>query len=362
MRIHIKIKLWLFVIFLFWAPLGLTNPTPETNTNPQYLNNEIEYLKKLIQLNANQMENLHHEMGALHRDQVNYKLEKDLLEKAYSASYQTINFYLAVLVAGLGVLGALSVRKLENDYKHELDNLKTLIVKQENELKEVAKLKESVEDLSNALSLKLMDIIEKAVHHHNNNNWPWAMEWVSKGLLIDPDNLLLLATKKRCLFYLWQWGEAAETSKKMVELTVSHPEHMRAVFELLEMLALNKDDDFDKYCQHYKPTIDKEYNYELVVNYLRLFKTIIDDDLEQTREILSPMCNSSIGASSVYGFEQLWPLNVAKYTLQSLKTPMQQKYLNTLINFYSGSIDTDGVKQILWPQDPPLPETEPSNS
>lgn len=349
-------------MFLFWAPLGLTNPTPETSANPQYLNNEIDYLKKLIQLNADQME-------ILRRDQVNYKLEKDLLEKAYSAYYQNLNIVMALIVAALGGVGVLSVRSLKEDYKNELDKLTDLKVKLEKDINEVVKLKDSVanlkdsvEDLSSDISMKLMDIIEKAVHHQNNHNWPWAMAWVSKGLLIDPENLTLLDTKKRCLFYLGQWSDAADTCKKRMELSVNQPDHMQSVFELLEMLALNKDDRFEKYYQTYKPAIDAEYNYGLVADFLRLLKTIIDDDLNKTRDILTPMCSLSGGAIVIYGFEPLWSLEFVRYTLQSLKTPIQQKYLNTVINFYSGAIDSDGVKQILWPQEHPTPETSPLSS
>ncbi|MBA3756650.1 MAG: hypothetical protein H0X02_10645 [Nitrosomonas sp.] len=117
-------------------------------------------------------------------------------------------------------------------------------------------------------------------------NWPWALQRISQGLQIDPNNLILLDTKTHCLVQLGDFKEAAEVGRKLVERTTDNPKHIKSVLNLLKILALLKDDDFNNFYQKYKDIISKNYNDSLIMDFLRIFKFVIDNELSEAKKIL----------------------------------------------------------------------------
>ncbi len=347
-----KIIYLLLFIFLFTLKAAIAQSTQATNNNNQIYDNENEYLKKIIKINTDEIE-------ILRRDQINYRIEKDLLKEAYSANYERINLSITLLLGLIGAFGIFATTRINSvnkDYRKELQELTALKVQFDTELKEVTrkqdKVQNQVDELSKdqVLTLQVMDIIERVINHLNMKNWQWALQWISQGLQIDPDNILLLDTKTHCLVQLGDYQGAAQVSKKLVGSSTDNPQHTKCVLNLLEILALLKDDDFNDYYQKYKDTISKDYNDNLIADFLRIFKFIIDNKLDEATKIISPFVSISSGETFVHAFESLWPLDIAKNLIPKLETPLQKKYLQIIIDFYSGKIHGNKVKEFLATQ------------
>ena len=75
-----------------------TSPAPSTS------NSQADEQRELNRLND--------ALAEVRRDQLNYKIERDLLKNAYTSSFQTINLVLTMILGAFAVLGYLGLRGL----------------------------------------------------------------------------------------------------------------------------------------------------------------------------------------------------------------------------------------------------------
>src|SRR5438876_10467 len=66
---------------------------------------------------------LEEQLSEIRRDQLNYRIEKDLLKETYSSNYQIVNGALAFFLTAASIIGFLGIRDinaLKKDYMAEL--------------------------------------------------------------------------------------------------------------------------------------------------------------------------------------------------------------------------------------------------
>lgn len=330
----------------------------ESDQNPNKLseeyNNDIRQLKQEVKFYAEGLE-------ILRRDQINYRMEKDLLKETYSSNLQTINLLITIILGGFTVVGFLGLRSMsaiKSEYSSELNQLKTLKNQFENELKELVKQQEKfqsqVEEITKSdedqnKRIKLLEIIEKAISYANMKNWDWALEWVAEGLKLDPNNLVLLDTKRHCLWQIEDYKESIKISRLIVEMNQSN--RIGPVLNLLESLALMKEsNEFEVVFQKYKAEIEKDENNNLIMTYLHVLQNIVNDDITKAKTILSEFIPdlSGIEADSYfYFFDKIWSIDVAQAFKSKLTTEQQKQYLQTLNNFFTGKLSAKQLKEFL---------------
>lgn len=136
---------------------------------------------------------------SLENSQDNYKIEKELLEKVYSANYDKMNFVLAAVFGVFTVIGFFQVRsvnELKNKYEAEL---KSLIVSKAAFEKEIEDLKlkntkqdEQIAQLSNS-SLKHRRTLESLSQYTGKNKqeiWELLTQIEKKEIGISDDPLV----------------------------------------------------------------------------------------------------------------------------------------------------------------------------
>lgn len=180
-------------------------------------------------------------------------------------------------------------------------------------------------------------------------NWDWALEWVAEGLKLDPDNLVLLDTKRHCLWQIEDYKESIKISRLIVEMNQSN--RIGSVLNLLESLALIKEsNEFEVVFQKYKAEIEKDENNNLIMTYLHVLQNIVNDDITKAKTILSEFIPdlSGIEADSYfYFFDKIWSIDVAQAFKSKLTTEQQKQYLQTLNNYFTGKLSAKQLKEFL---------------
>lgn len=181
------------------------------------------------------------------RDQLNYKVEKDLLKEAYSSSVESINVSITVVLAALAIFGYLGVRgigTLKADFHKELDELRTIRKEFEGKIagldKQLSDANSRFEEMTRVnidqdRRLQVLEIQEKCGTLMNQNNFARALEYANIGLGISNKDSVLLGVKAVCLMKMGSISDAFETFK--VQASVS-PENVTIFANLVELGAI----------------------------------------------------------------------------------------------------------------------------
>lgn len=222
--------------------------------------------EKNISLNNPELQKLKDNVSEIRRDQLNYKIEKDLLRETFSSNYQTINVVLAIVLGIFTIIGVLGIRDISTirkDYLKEFDNLSNLRKDFEFEVKkfmgEQEKIKEKYLEIIKTNEeqnkrIKVLELQEKISAAIKEQNYKQALEYVKLALELDPDNTVILHRKALCYHKSNEFQKAVGIYKKILELD---PEYLSAIVDLLELfLFLKQFENFNALYEKNKLLID----------------------------------------------------------------------------------------------------------
>lgn len=290
-----------------------------------------------------ELKNVRHDLEILRRDQINYKIEKELLKEAYSSNIQTINLVITIVLGVLGVLGYLgirSVKEIQTDYSGELEKLKTLKTQLESEIESVrSKQKEFEGKVGNLAKtneeqdrrLQVMELIEKISNLIRSKQWVWALKYVDIALGLDAKNTLLLSQKASCHANQGELMAAIENVKKVLEL---EPDNSSEAINLLEYLALtNQREEFEGIYSRYKNAVDIINDGSLTV-YLEALLRTMGGELEAAKETLQKFVANQ-GAEAKKHLES-WSFNEARTITSKIPAGKQRALVDAMISLFEG--------------------------
>lgn len=155
-------------------------------------------------------------IAEIRRDQLNYKIERDLLKEAYSSNLETINLGLTIGLALLTVLGFLGVKSIattRDEFKRELESLTSLRAQSESRLAAIESMQMAASSKVDELArvnveqnqrLQILELQEKASEFLSSGRPARAIEYITIGLNLAPEDLQLLKLKAICLGKLHQ--------------------------------------------------------------------------------------------------------------------------------------------------------------
>ena len=155
-------------------------------------------------------------------NQLNYRIEKDLLKETYSNNYEKISLVITLLLGVVGIFGYLGLRDIntiKKEYEKELSNLRqiqsqfniksqefdTEKKKFEEELKSIIK-----ENEEQSRKIKFIELKDKVRSFLKDNQLTPALEFANAALLITNNDVDLLNQKGRILCRLNQIKEAVD--------------------------------------------------------------------------------------------------------------------------------------------------------
>ncbi|MEK0337161.1 MAG: hypothetical protein QQN41_06995 [Nitrosopumilus sp.] len=273
------------LVFVALIAILLLNPCFSFSDSTEYVNDfktEIEKIKDQV--------------TEIRRDQLNYRVEKDLLKEMYSTSVRTINVIITIALVVFGIIGFLGIkdiRNLRSEYADELGKLKKLRDKIETDASKIEDtqekittdyvdiLKKSEEQSTRIKLLELQDKIEGLIE---SRTYSRALEYIAIALELDPDNIKVLHQKATCLMKTQNWAASVSLYERINKID---PSDETAIVNLAELNLLIK--DFDKYRDFYNKNkvIFDSYSNGWLTKYLMVLEHFQANRNEKMKQLIS---------------------------------------------------------------------------
>lgn len=331
MKFHLRFFVGSLLFALCVSAFSKPEKKTDASTEINQLHVEMKYMSR--------------EIEAVRRDQLNYKIEKELLKEAYSSNIQTINIVITIILGVLGVLGYLgirSVKEIRADYAVELDKLTTLKVQLERDIDLVRSKQKEVEGQVGNLTktneeqdrrLKIMELVEKVSNLMTNKQFNWALKYIDIGLGLDPKNTLLLSQKSSCHAKQGELTAAIESSKKILEI---EPENVSEAFNLLEFLALaGQRDEFRSIYANYEDAVKKTRSGFLIV-YLEALLSIMVGELATAKKLLHDFAVAR--SEDVQSYLDSWSFDEVRTITSKIPVGAQKALADAMISFLDGKM------------------------
>lgn len=318
--------------------------------------NAIEQIRQL----RRDTKALAEDVAIVRRDEINYRLDKDLLKTTYSSNLERIKLTITVIfgavtaiVALLGYLGIRNIKELQDGYSRELSELNTLRTKLEGEIAAITAKQESVEEKVVDLSktneeqnrrIRVLELIEKVAELIRTGNYSWALEYLAPALEINPKNEKLLQLKVTAHGRLGEFSTAIATLAQVLE---DEPGKAHAVENMAEFLLLSKQiQQFDSHYAKYKAEIDSARDGALT-SYLLALRGAINADMVAMKASLTAYLDSCTEPPTArlgpWGFQEF------NIFLPSMPDGPAKTLVITVAQFFEGKIPVSELKAALKP-------------
>lgn len=202
------------------------------------------------QKNLEQISELETKVKQIERDQINYRVEKDLLKEVYKTNYERISLMITIILGIIGILGYLGLRdinSLKKEYERELNNLKQTQALFHSKTQEFDIEKKKFDDDIKAIireneeqsrKIKIIELKEKINTLLKEKNVHTALEYADAALDISPLNIDILNQKGRILVRLNQIADAVTVFQRAMK---SDPKNHTTMLNTAECLYLAND-------------------------------------------------------------------------------------------------------------------------
>ncbi|HWV18855.1 MAG TPA: hypothetical protein VNZ68_09815 [Rhodocyclaceae bacterium] len=292
---------------------------------------------------AKKIEYLEENIKETRRDQLNYKIEKDLLKEAYTSSLTTLNLVITfglAIAAFFGYQGLKDINKVKSDYQEELGQIRQLRQEIEISQREITEAQNKSAAELERLSeynktqdrrIQILEVQEKALNLLKTGNPIRALEYCAAGLDIEPDNILLLDIKRSALGKLHRYNDAKEIAEKICELD---PSNIPAITNLLEYMLITND------IARYDALIDakgaavKTLNEGLNAAYLIALRHYVANEFAQVKqavlEAITPLDETMSARLENWSFQEL------EWLLGHQSESNGKKILESFVGFLKG--------------------------
>jgi len=218
-------KLKTFILLII-SLLSFTSKAQNSTSN-QLDNSKIQLDLKKVQ---NDLEILQNHVKEVRRDELNYKIEKDLLRDTFSNYYDLIGLIITIILGIFSIIGFIGIRdisSIKKEYLDELNRLKQIqsqfnsqaesFQKEQNKLSgELTEIIKTSEEQNK--KIKIIELREKIHTLVNDDKLFSALEYTNAVLHLEPDNLDILNEKGRILCKLGDINECITTFEKALEI------------------------------------------------------------------------------------------------------------------------------------------------
>ncbi|MBI5893904.1 MAG: hypothetical protein HZB79_09715 [Deltaproteobacteria bacterium] len=302
------------------------------------------------------LEKFENDIKEIRRDQLNYKIEKDLLKETYSSNYTTVQIvitialgFFAIISTILGYVGFKSIFKLKGEYDSELTKIKELKSDFEIKLKELTKSQEKVQSQITSIDtlneeqdkkIKLLEIKEKIGYYYRQKGYQRALDYIAIGLEMAKDDIELLMFRAFFLVQLRNYVEAIETYKKILTI---EPMNQGAIRNLAELYLVagqtgNYNNIVKDKLEFFKATP--------LLTYLEAFKFYLENKFTDLKNKISEFIEKqdvSINKDHLGN----WDLTEFYDTLKNKYDSPEKALLINFANYLKGGMSGSQIKTLL---------------
>jgi|GEM_PF-1768464 len=304
---------------------------------------------------SSELNKIKEQLQEVRRDQLNYKIEKDLLKETYSSNIQTVNIIIAIVLAFfaiLGYLGLKSVWEMKREYQKELNDLRDLKEKFNHKFLEIESQQKSAEKKFKEIAeinekqdqrLSLLEIQEKISTLIRNGNFPRAYSQVLQGLEQYPDDSLLRSQHYYSLLKLKRFWEAFDFAKKYFEEDENNI-YMLADFIEIAILLENAI-DYEGLMSKYRTQLAEYYSEDLIFYFDTLRLYFEGDIIKLVDQIKSYVESQNMNESSlrING----WMYDEAREFLKGKKDDELKTIMYKFFEYLDGDINGQELLNIM---------------
>jgi len=242
------------------------------------------------------IQRLEDNVSEVRRDQLNYKIEKDLLKETFSSNYQTINIVLAIVLGLFTIIGFLGIRDigtLRKEFINELERLNGLrnefeakVVKigeeQEKAKAEYLEIIKTNKEQNNRI--KVLELQEKISTLMKNNSFQRALEYIAIALDMAPDDMVVLGQKALCLWRTNDLAGAASIYAKKLSLDASDTSALTNLLEIY--LISNRIEEYEAMAKKHAQQIEARENGFYLIPYFESLKCYQLNAVDKMKEII----------------------------------------------------------------------------
>lgn len=325
-----------FAIILFFLSLSLCS----ANSKDTISNKRLLY----------QFEILSDQLKEVRRDQLNYKIEKDVLKETYENNYERISLIITLILGIFGVLGYLGIKDInaiKREYIAELGTLKQLQIDIASRFKEYELSKEKYDtELRDILKtneeqnrkIKVLELKEKVVNLFKEGSFVQALEYCLAALELSPEDITLLHFKGRIYSRTGNYSDSINTYQKILEIDETHN---GAIFDLAELYLLNNQrEDYNQFIKVHKELFNEKSDGKL----LKIFDLIIafqDNNLDELKRLAVSHFDLKDVESKQKRISS-WDLHDLLLFASKQKETPARKILLSAIWYINGQINIDG--------------------
>lgn len=335
-KLAVKFMRQIILILLFFLTANLCYSKDSTNI----VSNDRQLYEKIQD-----------DIKEIRRDQLNYKIEKDLLKETYSSNYGRIQIIISLMLgvfAVLGYLGLKGILALKKEYDSELEKLRELKKDFELKLKELTASQEVVKNQITTINvlneeqnkkIKLLEIKEKVISLYSQKFYQRALEYVAIGLDMVSDDIELLRMKALSLLKSRNYPESIEAHKKIL---IIEPTNASIVSNLAELyLIVGQIDNYTNLTKE-----KKELFKPNLYPYFAAIKLFLENKSTELRELISDFIKQEdqtinknyLGA---WGLEEFYEL------LNPKPSTKDKELLIKFANYLKGEISGQQIKTLL---------------
>jgi len=297
------------------------------------------------------VEKIQNDVTEIRRDQLNYKIEKDLLKETYSSNLQTINIVITIVLGVFSIIGFFGIRSIGGLKKEYSDELKELIKLREqlvsqmgDILREQADAKKKYNEVASVNEkqekrLEVLEIQEKAGSLLNARNYIRALDYLSVGLSTNPDDLLLLKMKLRALAGINQPLQAIEVGERILEL---EPNDISTIQNLSEAYLLSERiNDYDSLKAKYESILRKAGDGSYIA-FFDALRGVITEDITAVKKSIAEYINRAPSGMSVRLPD--WDYSEVKTYLKNKQQSQGMALFMEFLKLLQGEIEPKVIK------------------
>jgi len=328
-----------YVIILIIIVVGILNPQSDQSKNKVELTTQIEELRNQV--------------AEIRRDQLNYKIEKEILKEVYSSNINTINVVITIILGVFAIIGFLGLRdigSLRKEYASELEKLNRLREDFENKIRIIESEQEKAKDTFTEIvkqneeqnrRIKILELQEKIASLIRERNHRRALEYIEAALNFDEKNVDILESKGICFYRLLEYENALKVYK---EIFAIEENHLTAIVNSAEILLFtNKINEFNDFYGKHKYKIDT-HSDGLLLKYFNILKIYLANNLDQLRSEIFEFIS---GLDKEKEKRMNWDFRDARRFLYRRPDGLAKKYFRAFIDCLEGSVEVSKVREIL---------------
>lgn len=300
------------------------------------------------------IELLKNDVKEIRRDELNYKIEKDLLKETYSSNYTTVQIIISLILgifAILGYLGLKGIFSLKKEYDAELVKLKDLKSVFEAKLNELSSSQEKVKEQITTIDslnevqnkkIKLLEIKEKVGSLYSQNNYQHVLDYVDIGVELSKDDLELLIYRAFTLLNLKKYSEALEAHKKVAIIDPTNGPVIRNLAELY--LMLGQIDNYDNLHQTRGELLKSDNNS--LLTYFETFKFFKQGNIADLKRTISTFIEKedlSINKNHI----GTWKFDEMHDTIEAIENSPAKTLFVNFTNYLKGNMSGSQIKPML---------------